>query len=155
MKINWKDFGLMYLIGIVSLLVAAALMIFFGIYNPSLGLLVVPVVFLLPGLFFFYRNVYEIKDALIISALFGFTFIPVYFIALVVPLAILETLVFQPPNSTFLIPGVNWTMLLVELIVVGIILTISATLSYFISKYLLSKPPKEKPQDSKPKPSVK
>jgi hypothetical protein len=140
----------MYIFGIVSLLLAGIIVGFFDDNNVILGLMIVPIALMIPGLIFFNRNILEIKDGLLLSALFGFTLTPVYFIVLVVPLSILEAFLFKPANSALLLPGVNWMALVVELVVMGILFTIPTMLSFLICKYVIrntSKSPRKAKRD--------
>ena len=133
MKINWKDFVLMYPIGIIMSIIGGALML--GTGNQSLALLTVGVLMVIPGLFYFYRNSHLWKEAAGISALFGFTFIPAYFVLIIIPLGLI---------SNFLVSEIDWTafglidwgMVVFELVKEGIMFSVTTMIGYLLVKHV-------------------
>lgn len=137
MKINWKDLALVYILWIVMAMLGALVLLFFQA-TPVFGLILRILLLIIPIGFYFYRNQCELNDAVVLSAVFGFTVIPVFFFIVIIPLAITESFIFTSPNFIALIPGINFSALLLELLVNGFLSSVLSILSFFGVKYLKS-----------------
>ena len=138
MLLNKKDFLLMYPLIIVSFLLYGIIVQL--INNYIIGLLFGAIFISFSGLFYFYRNKCNSKDALFISLLFGFTAMPVYFLVFIFPLGfILGSYFGTNPNYTSILNEISWLNIFIELIIFGIIITILTIISHFIYKIKISK----------------
>ena len=101
MKINWKDFGAMFAIGVVLIVLVQLLFTLLDgeiLYRPSLLL----ISYGIPLMFYFYRNKTELKEAAVVSFYFGF--IASIFFNLILILLIIYPLVPTEFAGTFLMP---------------------------------------------------
>jgi hypothetical protein len=140
MGINLKDLLLTYIIGIMAYIMIGAVSIAIDGYQ-LWGLPIVLSLLLVPGLLYFYRNSSDTKEALGVSALFGFTFWPF--------LTILEVIFTQismqssgayAPGYAFLMPPL--IPLLLVWLIIGSLLTAVTFISYLVVKYIVRKSPK-------------
>lgn len=115
MKINWKDFLFMYPVGVlayIALIIIATVLSFMELDVLQLVGVVPALLYLVPGVFYFNRNSQNLKDAFIISILFGFTFW-LFLLLLYMALISISTSPSElTPGGTFLLPSISSMFLL-------------------------------------------
>jgi len=121
----------MYIIGMICIVIVSLLYVIINeSYFPFIGSLIF---FIAPGFYYFYRNKHELKDAILISALFGFTMIPAYvlFNFLTGMLRIKEYLFYQVTISQQL-NEINFVNLFLNLFLSGIVYSASTITSWIL-----------------------
>lgn len=133
MEVDWKDFALLYLIGMAMALVVSiigALLVGWFV-APALHMplwviyldliLSIALIFGLPLAYYLHKNESDIVEAAAISFLYGATF-PIAYLLLLIPYRLLQGMIFEQPGAHMLLPGldmVDWGALLLELIILG------------------------------------
>jgi len=152
MKINKKDLFFTYLIAVIIYFAIVALSIVsagqqVALPNPLVALVMFLLLGLVPSLvpggFYFYRNPAGTKEALAISALFGFTLWPLLTIVFMIlmELELYLSGLYSPastPGSVFITPYLS---VLLSWLVMGIPITVVTFISYLVVRYLLKKQP--------------
>jgi len=150
MKFNLNDFAVMYLIGIFLLFIFSSMRVFFN--DDWIAYAILAVFSFGPGLYYFYFNKYEIRDAIFLSILFGFTLVPVYFIVFGIPIGYLASITLDFNVFDYVIQNANWDEWLFQLSVFGAFFSSMTLLSEVICKQLCGKPKIIQPLKGKPKP---
>ena len=138
MKCNKKDLFFTYILGIVMLILFWSLMVI-----PQIDTLLLPLIlFLIPGGFYFYRNICDFKNAIIISIIYGFTFYPIFILVFGLPLFALNS-IFMGYFPDFEI--VDYFINPIEIFItvlfdLGLKISIPTFISYLLLKYLIGKP---------------
>lgn len=137
MKINWKDFGLMFVIGIILYILLTASKIASGRtefqvgYTPQLvDILYIILLFGIPFAFYFLRNKSELKEVVVVSFAFGLTFPILLFHLILFIYSLINS--FSHDAVIMLYPGItNWPGLVITLITYAIIITIYGLIIWF------------------------
>ncbi len=139
MNIRPKDLLLMYVVGAISMIAYGTLLQLLPAIgaSPLLAMLAFVLFLLIPGGYYFANEEGGIKDAAIVSLLFGITFFPIFFIVILLPLSLLEGALFgfTPDfSSVMAIVQTSWQSLLFELLILGLVVAIMSLTSYSIMK---------------------
>jgi len=145
MKINWKDFALMYAIGVIAIVVAAATTIIVK-YTPLLGLVLL-ICCSAPAIFFFSRNPCKTKEAILISLLFGYMIVPAYIFTLFFGLSIFSS---TKPDISGILNRFTFIELILGTIILGICFATVIFLAHITYKYQVGKPTPPSSPLSKP-----
>jgi len=129
MKINWKDFVLMCVLGILSYFISLFLGSVIGIVSL--------VVLLVPGAFYFYRNSCDIKNAFVTSILFGFVLWPVTVIIYLGYIEMLASMAPYAPGYALLLPDA--ISLLMTWLSAALFFSVMAFIPHLLTK-MISKP---------------
>lgn len=122
----------MYILGMIALLVVSLA----SIYLNAPPIIASLALFIAPGLYYFNKNKVGIKDAIVSSALFGFTMLPVYLlidllVSLMTPRSAVGSSFGMPAISQWLVSG-DWLTFIIDLILSGLIYSVSTLIAWLI-----------------------
>jgi hypothetical protein len=135
--IDFKSLAIAYAIGIIVFLIGGTAFVLSGSPAVYLGVLVL---MMLPMGFYFHRNETAAREAFILCMAFGMTFLPAYFVALGLPLLVIQSIFVGPPDLGSSLGYIDFGQAAQELIVSGLVLSVPSYLSYFVVRYI-RKPP--------------
>ena len=123
------------MISVIMLLVGGSIIIIMEL-DLYIGQLILLLLLTVPGIFYFLNNSVEIKEALIISALFGFSLMPAIFFVIIIPLSFFTGFFLgEIPDYGAIFSMVDFTQLLMDLAFMGFMIFIPVFLSYFIAAF--------------------
>jgi hypothetical protein len=101
--------------------------------DPFYSLLCILILLLTPGVYYFYRNEYQLEDAVKISVLIGFAMIPTYFIFFLYPLSLLFGVVLANiPDYWTIFTQLDLLKIFIDMLVFGVMISIPTQLSFFL-----------------------